>query len=119
MTESLAMAQWSTALRAVRLPGVEGVSLAIGRPPQAHRRGRLIPLGRTPLTPDQTMALVEAITPPLAMRRLLSLGEAIFEHVESDGTSVQVHICRFRGRVGLVMRCAGHSLPPEHNPEED
>ncbi|NUP89768.1 MAG: hypothetical protein HUU25_08110 [Candidatus Sumerlaeia bacterium] len=113
------MPWWTGIFRAALDPGVEDVTLAIGRPPLMRVHGRLVTLGGAPLTEAQTMTLVEAITPPLMLRRLHALGQAEFVHILSERVQFLVHCYEFRGRVGLILRRTPQPQPHLHAGEED
>jgi Tfp pilus assembly pilus retraction ATPase PilT len=112
------MPWWTDVFHAALAPGVEEVTLAVGRPPQLRQWGHLLALGEEPLSAEQTRRLFEAIAPPLVWRRLMALGRAEFVYALSATVGFTVHCFQFRGRVGMILRRSPHPLPQRGIDEE-
>ncbi|MCW8132620.1 MAG: type IV pilus twitching motility protein PilT [Planctomycetota bacterium] len=78
--------------------------LAVGRPPAARVRGELHNLGQTPLTPDDTVALMKSITSERHQQELAERGGADFGFAYMDKARFRVSVFKQKGVVGLVLR---------------
>jgi len=83
--------------------------LSVGRPPVLRIDGRLVNLDYSPLTPDNTMALMKSITSAAQQEKLQSKGGVEFGFAFGDIARFRVSIFREKGRLGLALR-----LIPSH-----
>ncbi|MCC5829705.1 MAG: type IV pilus twitching motility protein PilT [Phycisphaeraceae bacterium] len=78
--------------------------LTVGRPPTVRIRGHLIELKTKVLEPDDTMALMKAISPERAQNELQEEGGSDFGFAYGDQARFRVSIFRVKGNVSLVLR---------------
>ena len=97
-------------LEAVVKYDASDLHLAVGRPPVARVRGELRDLGKTPLTPDDTMALMKSITSERYQTELGERGGADFGFAFGDAARFRVSIFKQKGSVGLVLRLIPNKL---------
>jgi len=78
--------------------------LSVGRPPSIRVTGSLRSLGRTPLTPEQTMAFMKSITSDRHQRELQEGGGADFGLAYGEKARFRVSIFRERNNIGMALR---------------
>jgi twitching motility protein PilT len=76
----------------------------VGTPPKLRETGRLVPLDRPPLSPDETAALVSAIVPADRRERFETAGEADFAYSVPQVGRFRVNVFRQRGTSSMVLR---------------
>jgi twitching motility protein PilT len=84
--------------------------LTVGRPPTIRIDGRLENLGNVPLTPEDTVRLMESITPDRHREAIQEMGSADFGYTFGNLARFRVAIFRTRGNVGMVMRLIPHRI---------
>jgi twitching motility protein PilT len=95
--------------------GASDLHLAVGRPPVLRLNGGLRDLATKVLEPDDTMALMKAITPDRAQQELQERGSADFGFAFStaDGNTkarFRVSVFRQKGVIGVVLRKIPYKL---------
>ncbi len=113
------MPWWTDVFQAALSPGVEEVTLAVGRPPQLRQWGHLSSISSQPLSAEQTQRLFEAIAPPMVWRKVRTLGQAEFVYSLNHTVGFTVHCFQFRGRVGMILRRSPQSMPQKRGAEEE
>jgi len=78
--------------------------LTVGRPPVIRLDGRLRSLETKTLTPDDTVALMKAITPERNQQELSEEGGTDFGFGFGDGARFRVAVFMQRGNVAIVLR---------------
>jgi twitching motility protein PilT len=78
--------------------------IAVGQPPVIRHNGRMRKLDTKVLDPDDTTALMKAITPDRCQQELQEVGGADFAIEYREGTRFRCAIFKQRGNIGLVMR---------------
>jgi twitching motility protein PilT len=78
--------------------------LKVGTPPKIRETGRLAPLERTALIPDETAAIADAIIPADRMQRFEEAGEVDFAYSVPHVGRFRVNVFRQRGSVSMVLR---------------
>jgi twitching motility protein PilT len=76
----------------------------VGAPPKLRETGRLVALERSPLSPDETAALVSAIVPADRRERFETAGEADFAYSVPQVGRFRVNVFRQRGTSSMVLR---------------
>jgi twitching motility protein PilT len=76
----------------------------VGAPPKLRESGRLVALERSPLSPDETAALVSAIVPADRRERFETAGEADFAYSIPHVGRFRVNVFRQRGTSSMVLR---------------
>jgi twitching motility protein PilT len=109
--------QWLSAVASM-----EGSDLHIkvGSPPRIRVQGRLRPLERPPLSPDEAEALADAIIPSGRRERFDERGETDFAHSVPGLGRFRVNAFRQRGSASMVfrlLRIGGPSLEEVGLPE--
>ncbi len=84
--------------------GASDLHVSYGRPPVLRVQGRLVELGETKLSSEDTAALVRALTPESHMKELESEGTTDYAYAFEDKARFRVSALRQRGHLGLVMR---------------
>ncbi|MBE7560882.1 type IV pilus twitching motility protein PilT [bacterium] len=84
--------------------------LSVGRPPTMRIDGRLENLGTEPLTPDDTVMLMESITPDRNREEVQEIGSTDFGYTFGDLARFRVAVLRTRGNIGIVMRLIPHRI---------
>ena len=84
--------------------------LSVGRAPTIRIDGRLENLGNVPLTPEDTVRLMESITPDRHREAIQEMGSADFGYTFGNLARFRVAIFRSRGHVGMVMRLIPHRI---------
>jgi twitching motility protein PilT len=78
--------------------------LKVGTAPKLRETGRLVPLDRTPLTPEETVAIASAIVPPDRLERFETSGEVDFAYSVAHVGRFRVNVFRQRGSTSMVLR---------------
>jgi len=99
-----AKADISRLLDAVVKYNASDLHLAVGKPPTVRLRGELHNLGTTPLTPDDTTALMKAITPERIQQQLGEQGGGDFGFAFGEVARFRVSVFKQKGVVGIVLR---------------
>jgi twitching motility protein PilT len=95
--------------------GASDLHLSVGRPPVLRLHGGLRDLATKILEPDDTMALMKAITPDRAQQELQERGSADFgfAFATADGGTrarFRVSVFRQKGNIGCVLRKIPYKL---------
>jgi len=90
--------------------GASDVHITVGRPPVVRRHGRLKNVRHPALTPQDTMLLVESITPERMMTEFREVGSADFGYAHGQRARFRVAIFRQRGHAALVARLIPNRL---------
>ncbi|MCS7015386.1 MAG: type IV pilus twitching motility protein PilT [Gemmatales bacterium] len=78
--------------------------IRVGQPPVIRHEGRLKRLETKVLEPDDTQALMKAITPDRCQQELQERGSADFGFAYGDKCRFRVSVFKERGRVAIVLR---------------
>lgn len=78
--------------------------LTVGRPPTVRVDGRLRSLETKVLEPDDTVALMKAITPERNQQEIQEVGGTDFGFAFGDAGRFRVSVFRQKGNIGLVLR---------------
>jgi twitching motility protein PilT len=78
--------------------------LKVGTPPKLRETGRLVPLDRGPLTPEETAAIARMIIPPDRAERFDTAGEIDFAYSVAHVGRFRVNVFRQRGSTSMVLR---------------
>jgi len=78
--------------------------LAVGRPPTLRLHGRLRPLETKVLEPEDTTALMKAITPERCQQELQEEGGSDFGFAYGDAGRFRVSVFQQKGNVSIVLR---------------
>ena len=87
--------------------GASDLHLTVNKPPTLRLKGRLRELKTKELTPDDTSALMKAITPERAQQELQEEGTCDFGFAYGEGdlsARFRVSVFRQRGNMALVLR---------------
>jgi len=84
--------------------GASDVHITVGRPPVVRKHGRLKNVRHPALTPEDTMVLVESITPERMMTEFRERGSADFGYAHGQRARFRVAIFRQRGHAAMVAR---------------
>ncbi|MGQ0614746.1 MAG: type IV pilus twitching motility protein PilT [Planctomycetaceae bacterium] len=84
--------------------GASDVHITVGRPPVVRKHGRLRDVRHPPLTPADTMALVESIAPERMLTEFRERGSADFGLAHGTRARFRVAIFRQRGHAAMVCR---------------
>ncbi len=84
--------------------GASDLHLHVGRPPTLRLHGRLRPLETKSLEPEDTVALMKAITPERAQQELQEEGGTDFGFAFGDAGRFRVSVFHQRGNISLVLR---------------
>ena len=84
--------------------------LTVGRPPTLRIRGSLVPLKTRVLEPEDTVALMKAISPERAQSELQEEGGADFGFAYGDAARFRVSIFKQRNHVALCLRQIPYEL---------
>jgi twitching motility protein PilT len=84
--------------------GASDLHLTVGKPPTIRLSGHLRELKTKTLEPDDTVALMKAISPERAQQELQEEGTADFGFAYGDRARFRVSIFRQRGHVAIVCR---------------
>ncbi len=91
-------------LETVVKQGASDLHLTVGRPPVIRLDGRLRSLETKTLTPDDTSALMKAITPERNQQELSEEGGTDFGFGFGDGARFRVAVFMQKGNVAVVLR---------------
>ncbi len=91
-------------LETVVRQGASDLHLTVGRPPVIRLDGRLRSLETKVLTPDDTRALMKAITPDRNQQELSEEGGTDFGFAFGDGARFRVAVFMQKGNVAVVLR---------------
>jgi twitching motility protein PilT len=97
-------------LEAVIKYDASDLHLSVGRPPVARVRGELRDLGKTPLTSDDTTALMKSITSERHQQEMGERGGADFGFAFGEAARFRVSVFKQKGSVGLVLRLIPNKL---------
>ena len=78
--------------------------LKVAAPPKIRQTGRLGPLDRQPLRPEETEEIARAIVPPERLARFESSGEVDFAYSLAGVGRFRVNVFRQRGSTSMVLR---------------
>lgn len=84
--------------------GASDLHLNVGRPPVLRLNGRLRSLNTPPLTPEDTMALMKAITSERCQQELNEGGSSDFGFAFGDKARFRVSVFKQKGHVSVVLR---------------
>ena len=84
--------------------GASDLHLHVGRPPTLRLHGRLRPLETKSLEPEDTVALMKAITPERAQQELQEEGGTDFGFAFGDAGRFRVSVFHQKGNVSLALR---------------
>jgi twitching motility protein PilT len=84
--------------------GASDLHLHVGRPPTLRLHGRLRPLETKILEPDDTVALMKAITPERAQQELQEQGGTDFGFEFRDEGRFRTSVFQQRNRISLTLR---------------
>jgi len=84
--------------------------LSVGRPPVIRIDGRLENLGAEPLTPEDTVRLMESIAPDRHREAIQEMGSSDFGYTFGNLARFRVSIFRTHGNVGVVCRLIPHRI---------
>lgn len=84
--------------------GASDLHLHVGRPPTLRLRGRLRPLETKVLEPEDTVALMKAITPDRGQQELQESGGTDFGFAYGDAGRFRVSVFHQKGNVSLTLR---------------
>ena len=84
--------------------GASDLHLHVGRPPTLRLHGRLRPLETKSLEPEDTVALMKAITPERAQQELQEEGGTDFGFAFGDAGRFRVSVYHQRGNISLALR---------------
>ena len=104
------MIEMNDLLKMVVDRGASDLHLSVGRPPTIRIDGRLENLGSEPLTPKQTLALMESIAPDRHREAIAESGASDFGYTFENLARFRVSIFKTRGNVGMVMRLIPHRI---------
>jgi len=95
--------------------GASDLHISVGRPPVLRLHGGLRDLATKVLEPDDTVALMKAVTPDRAQQELQEMGSADFgfAFASADGQAkarFRVSVFRQKGHIGIVMRKIPYKL---------
>ena len=84
--------------------GASDLHLTVGRPPTLRLHGRLRPLETKVLEPEDTVALMKAITPQRAQQELQEQGGTDFGFEYSEAGRFRTSVFQQKGNIALVLR---------------
>ena len=84
--------------------GASDIHLTVGRPPVLRLDGHLRSLETKVLEPDDTVALMKAITPDRGQQELQEEGGTDFGFAYGDAARFRVSVFRQKGNVSVVLR---------------
>lgn len=91
-------------LRMVVERDASDLHISVGRPPTIRIDGRLENLSSEPLTPEDSEALMAAITPDRYREEVQEIGSCDFGYAFGNLARFRVSVLRARGNIGIVMR---------------
>ncbi|MFP4052378.1 MAG: type IV pilus twitching motility protein PilT [Phycisphaerae bacterium] len=84
--------------------GASDLHLTVGRPPVLRLHGRLRPLETKVLEPEDTVALMKAITPELSQQELQEQGSTDFGFQYGKAGRFRTAVFRQKGNIALTLR---------------
>ena len=84
--------------------GASDLHLTVNSPPVVRLSGKLRALNTPPLTPEDTLALMKAITSERCQQELAETGGADFGFSFGDKARFRVSVLKSKGNVGIVLR---------------
>jgi twitching motility protein PilT len=102
--ESAGTPQIDKLLQFVVTKNASDLHLHVGQPPVVRLHGRLKRLQTKVLTPEDTVALMQSITPDRYQEELAAVGSADFGFSYQDKARFRVAVFKQRGHVGLALR---------------
>jgi len=90
--------------------GASDLHVAVGTPPVVRLNGRLRALNTRPMTPEDTMALMKAITSERSQQELAETGGSDFGFSFGDKARFRVSVFKQKGNVGMVLRQISNKL---------
>jgi twitching motility protein PilT len=78
--------------------------LKVGAPPKLREAGKLVPIDRPALTPDETLTIADAIVPADRAERFERAGEVDFAYSVANLGRFRANVFRQRGSVSMVLR---------------
>ena len=102
--ESAGTPQIDKLLQFVVTKNASDLHLHVGQPPTVRLHGRLKRLQTKVLTPEDTVALMQSITPDRYQEELAAVGSADFGFSYQDKARFRVAAFKQRGHVGLALR---------------
>jgi twitching motility protein PilT len=84
--------------------------LAVGLPPTVRLHGNLRPLNLPPLTPDDTVSFMKAITPERIQQELKEKGGGDFGFAYEKKARFRVAVYMQKGNVGIALRLIPNKL---------
>jgi twitching motility protein PilT len=91
-------------LRMVVERDASDLHISVGRPPTIRVDGRLENLSSEPLTPEDSVSLMEAITPDRYREEIQQIGSCDFGYAFGNLARFRTSVMRTRGTIGIVMR---------------
>jgi twitching motility protein PilT len=91
-------------LETVIKQGASDLHLTVGRPPVIRLQGQLRSLETKVLTPEDSIALMKAITPERNQQELSEEGGTDFGFAFGDGARFRVSVFKQKGNVAIVLR---------------
>ncbi|HUU42953.1 MAG TPA: type IV pilus twitching motility protein PilT [Planctomycetota bacterium] len=84
--------------------------LCVGRPPTVRLHGRLLKLDTAPLTPEDTLNFMKAITPDRHQQELQEVGTSDFGFAFADQARFRVSVYHQKGHHGVALRLIPNKL---------
>jgi twitching motility protein PilT len=98
------MAELNKLLQLVVDKRCSDLHLTVGIPPTIRLHGHLRPLNTPPLTPDDTVAFMKAITPERCQTELKEKGSTDFGFAYQNQARFRVGAYQQRGNIGMALR---------------
>jgi twitching motility protein PilT len=90
--------------------GASDLHLTVGSPPVVRMNGKMRALNTPPLTPEDTIALMKAITSERCQQELAETGGTDFGFGFGDKARFRVSVFKQKGNTGLVLRQISNTL---------
>jgi len=90
--------------------GASDLHMSVGRPPTVRLNGRLLKLDTAPLTPEETVDFMKAITPARHQQELQAVGTTDFGFAFLDQARFRVCVYHQKGHVGVELRLIPNKL---------
>ncbi|MCO5171412.1 MAG: type IV pilus twitching motility protein PilT [Planctomycetes bacterium] len=90
--------------------GASDLHISVGSPPVVRLQGKLRALNTPPLSPEDTLALMKAITSERCQQELAEKGGADFGFGFGEKARFRVSIFKQKGNVGMVLRQISNKL---------
>lgn len=90
--------------------GASDLHVSVGSPPVVRLQGKLRALNTPPLTPEDTLRLMKAITSERCQQELAETGGADFGFGFGDKARFRVSVFKAKGHVGMVLRQISSTL---------